>query len=119
MDVSGFATLASHFPDRTVVSTEPGAVHPATHEPAGISGLARVVVSTSVKVEMPAMTRRMIFPERVVGMSGTIHTLTGRAILPISCSIAAMTWSAMSVLGARPGWRATYILAGKACLLSW
>ena len=51
-----------------------------------ILGLARVVVSpTSVKLEMPAMTRRMILPERVLGMSGMIHTLAGRAILPISC----------------------------------
>ena len=65
-----------------------------------ISGLARVETSsTSVKLEIPAMTRRMIFPERVLGMSGTIHTLAGRAILPISCSIAAVTFRAMSSLG--------------------
>ena len=30
----------------------------------------------------------MILPERVFGMSGTIHTFFGRAILPISVSIA-------------------------------
>ena len=34
------------------------------------------------------MTRRMIFPDRVLGMSGTIQTFFGRAILPISVSIA-------------------------------
>ena len=29
------------------------------------------------------MTRRMILPDRVLGMSGTIQTFFGRAILPI------------------------------------
>src|SRR5258708_15922339 len=49
-----------------------------------ISGLASVVMSPgSVKLEIPAMTRRMIFPERVFGMSETIQTFFGRAIFPI------------------------------------
>ncbi len=30
------------------------------------------------------MTRRMIFPDLVLGMSGTIQTFFGRAILPIT-----------------------------------
>jgi len=48
---------------------------------------------------MPAMTRRTIFPERVLVMSGTIHMSGGRAIFPISCSIAAVTFRVMSSLG--------------------
>jgi hypothetical protein len=43
-------------------------------------------------LEMLAMTRRMILPDRVLGMSETIHTFFGRAILPISRSMAALTW---------------------------
>jgi len=39
---------------------------------------------TSAKLEMLAITRRMILPERVFGMSVTIHTFFGRAIDPIS-----------------------------------
>jgi hypothetical protein len=42
-------------------------------------------------LEIPAMTLRMIFPERVLGMSGTIQTLFGRAIFLISVSIALAT----------------------------
>src|ERR1035438_3891973 len=62
-----------------------------------ISGLARVVTSpVSVKLETAAITRRMIFPDRVFGMSGTIHTFLGRAILPISTSMARVTLSAIS-----------------------
>ena len=53
----------------------------------------------SVTLEMPAMTRRTIFPERVLVMSGTIHMSGGRAIFPISCSIAAVTFRVMSSLG--------------------
>ena len=54
-----------------------------------ISGLASVVTSpTSAKLEIAAITRRMILPDRVLGMSGTIQTCFGRAILPISVSIA-------------------------------
>jgi hypothetical protein len=34
------------------------------------------------------MTRRMILPARVLGMSVTIQTCFGRAMLPISLSIA-------------------------------
>ena len=49
------------------------------------------------------MTRRMILPERVLGMSGTIHTFFGRAILPISVSIASLTLSSISLLGAEAG----------------
>ena len=65
-----------------------------------ISGLASVVVSPiSVKFEMLAITRRMILPERVFGMSGTIQTFFGRAIFPISRSIACETFCAISSLG--------------------
>ena len=49
-----------------------------------ISGLASVVTSpTSAKLEIDAMTRRMILPDLVFGMSATIQTFFGRAILPI------------------------------------
>src|SRR3989442_145733 len=68
------------------------------------SGFARVLVSpTSVKLEIPAMTLRMILPERVFGMSGTIQTFFGRAILPIWVSIARATFSSKSAGGASPG----------------
>jgi hypothetical protein len=57
--------------------------------PSTTSGFASVVVSpTSAKLEIAAMTLRMIFPERVLGMSGTIQTVFGRAIFPICASIA-------------------------------
>src|SRR6266581_3090043 len=75
-----------------------------------ISGLARVVTSpTSAKLEIEAITRRMILPDLVLGMSGTIHTFFGRAILPISVSIALLTLPSISVLGWKPGLSATYI----------
>ncbi len=45
---------------------------------------------TSMVLEMAASTRRMILPERVLGMSGTIWTFFGRAILPMEWSIAAL-----------------------------
>ena len=49
------------------------------------SGLARVEISPASSLfEMAARTRRMILPERVFGMSGTITTWLGRAIAPIS-----------------------------------
>jgi hypothetical protein len=44
-----------------------------------------------VKFEIPAITLRMILPERVFGMSETIQTFFGRAIFPISISIACAT----------------------------
>src|SRR6202048_388952 len=69
-----------------------------------ISGLARVVTSPmSMAFEMELSTRRMILPERVLGMSGTIRTYFGRAILPITVSIARTTLSSMDLLGLRPG----------------
>jgi hypothetical protein len=47
--------------------------------PSTISGLARVVMSpTSAKFDTDAITRCMIWPDRVLGMSGTIHTFLGR-----------------------------------------
>src|SRR6516162_10588504 len=68
------------------------------------SGLARVVTSpTSAKLETAAITRRMIFPDLVLGMSGTIHTFLGRAILPISVSIALLTFASIAWLGSKPG----------------
>ena len=54
---------------------------------------------TSAKLEMLAMTRRMILPERVLGMSETIHTFLGLAILPMSFSIIALTFCSISLLG--------------------
>src|SRR5579859_5500269 len=73
------------------------------------SGLARVVTSpTSAKLDIDAITRRMIFPDRVLGMSGTIQTFFGRAILPISVSIALLTLPSISVLGWKAGLSETY-----------
>src|SRR3972149_2280541 len=64
------------------------------------SGLASVVTSpTSMKLETAAMTRRMIFPERVLGMSGTSQTFRGRAILPMILSIASFTFSSTPLPG--------------------
>ena len=77
--------------------------------PSTTSGLASVVTSpTSAKLDTDAMTRRMIFPDRVLGMSGTIHTFFGRAILPISVSIAATTLASIPP-GSTPGLSETYI----------
>jgi hypothetical protein len=82
--------------------------------PSTISGLARVVTSpTSVKLDTAAITRRMIFPDRVLGMSGTTHTCFGRAILPISTSIAVMTLPAISSLATKPGLSETYISTAR------
>ena len=50
----------------------------------------------------------MILPERVFGMSETIHTFFGRAIFPISLSIASLTFCSISLLGVNPGLSATY-----------
>ena len=62
---------------------------------------------TSAKLETAAITRRMILPERVFGMSETIHTFFGRAIFPISLSIASLTFCSISLLGVNPGLSAT------------
>src|SRR5262249_29907622 len=71
------------------------------------SGLASVVMSpVSMVLEIAARTRRMIFPERVFGMSGTMWTFLGRAIFPIIVSIVETTLSTMSLLGAMPGFSA-------------
>ena len=51
------------------------------------------------------MTRRMIFPDRVLGMSATIHTLAGRAIFPISRSIASTTRFLVIVAGGVAGFQ--------------
>jgi hypothetical protein len=52
----------------------------------------------------------MILPDRVFGMSGTIQTFCGRAILPISVSIARLTFRPRSPGSARlPGLSETYI----------
>ncbi len=55
------------------------------------------------------MTRRMILPDRVLGMSGTIQTFFGRAILPISVSIAAITLASIPSSLRTPGLSETYI----------
>ena len=57
-----------------------------------------VTSTTSVKLDTAAMTWRMIFPDRVLGMSGMIHTFFGRAIFPIWVSIDAVTLAACSSL---------------------
>ena len=41
--------------------------------------------------DVAAITRRMILPDLVFGMSGTIQMFFGRAILPMSVSIAVFT----------------------------
>ena len=56
---------------------------------------------TSRLLEMEASTRRMIFPERVLGMSFTIQTLRGLAILPISRMMASEIFFSNSGLGDR------------------
>ena len=77
--------------------------------PSTISGLASVVTSpASAKLETAAMTLRMILPDLVLGMSATIQTFPGRAILPISVSITLVTLSSISLLGLRPGLSETY-----------
>ncbi len=57
----------------------------------------------SMVLEMAARTRRMIFPERVLGMSGTMWIIFGRAILPIMVSMVAITLSSTAFLGRMPG----------------
>src|ERR1700761_2641365 len=75
---------------------------------ATMSGLARVVMSpVSRLLEMAARTRRMILPERVLGMSGTMWIFLGRAILPIMVSMVDMILSVMALLGWTPGFRET------------
>ena len=64
---------------------------------------------TSVKLDVAAMTRRMILPDRVLGMSGTIQMFFGRAILPMSVSIAALTLASIAGLASIPGLSETYI----------
>ena len=66
------------------------------------------------------MTRRMIFPDRVLGMSGTIHTFFGRAILPISVSIVAVPVIddirgrvVEMYISLKPGYEASDAMAGK------
>ena len=54
------------------------------------------------------MTRRMILPERVFGMSETIHTFFGRAILPISLD-SLDTFGRSRRSASKPGLSATYI----------
>src|ERR1700731_1107063 len=73
------------------------------------SGFASVVISpTSSVLEIAARTRRMIFPERVLGMSGTTWTAFGRAIFPIIVSISRVTFSPISLWEiVTPGFSAT------------
>src|SRR5438093_11166155 len=72
------------------------------------SGLARVDTSPgSWRFDIAASTRRMIFPERVLGMSGTMSTRRGLAIAPIPETTAADIRFAISADAARPGFNAT------------
>ena len=74
------------------------------------SGLASVVVSpTSTKLEIAAVTRLMILPERVLGRSAETHTWAGRAMGPIIVAIAPLTSSTTSWLSSYPGLRDMYI----------
>src|ERR1700674_704107 len=72
-----------------------------------ISIFASVVMSpTFILLEIAASTRRMSLPERVLGMSGTMRTAFGRAILPIMVSIVRITFSVISwALAVTPGLR--------------
>src|SRR3989441_3675324 len=73
------------------------------------SGLASVDTSPgSCLLEIAASTRRMILPERVFGMSGTMITCRGLAIAPIWETTDAEIFFAMSSEGLRPGFSATY-----------
>src|SRR5260370_20955641 len=73
---------------------------------ATMSGFARVVMSpVSMLLEMAARTRRMILPERVLGMSGTMWMVLGRAILPIMVSLVETTLSWMGLVVGTPGLR--------------
>src|SRR5436190_13276365 len=73
------------------------------------SGLASVDTSPgSCLLEIAASTRRMILPERVLGMSGTMITWRGLAIAPIWDTTDAEIFFAMSSEGLRPGLSATY-----------
>src|SRR5205823_9696583 len=74
------------------------------------SGLARVVTSPIFMVlEIDAKTRRIIFPERVLGISGTMYTCLGLAIGPMIVSMARTTFCSTALSGAIPGLRDTYI----------
>ena len=74
-----------------------------------ISGFANVVVSpTSLPLDMAASTLRMIFPERVFGISGTIQTFLGLAILPMESQRLCEILAANSGLCSYPGFRETY-----------
>src|SRR6201982_2984994 len=78
--------------------------------PSTTSGLASVVMSpTSVKFDTEAMTRRMILPDLVLGMSGTIQMFFGRAILPMSVSIAVLTLPSTPESAETPGLSDMYI----------
>ena len=71
------------------------------------SGLASVMtLPTSPLLEMAPSTLRMILPERVLGMSGTIHTFLGFAIFPICSQIASEIFWASSGVASTPGLRA-------------
>ena len=79
-----------------------------------ISGLASVVMSpVSVKFEVAAITRRMILPDLVFGMSGTIQMFFGLAILPMSVSIATLTLFSTSGEASKPGLSAMYISTAR------
>src|SRR5437879_806339 len=73
-----------------------------------ISGLARVDTSPgSWRFEIAASTRRMIFPERVLGISGMMMTWRGRAIAPILETTDAETLFAIFTEGSSPGFNET------------
>ncbi len=61
-----------------------------------------------MKFDTDAITRRMILPDLVFGMSLTIQTFFGLAILPISTSIARVTLASMPS-GSMPGLSEMYI----------
>src|SRR3989442_15594356 len=57
---------------------------------------------------MAARTRRIILPERVLGMSGTTWMDFGRAILPIMVSMVDFTLSWMALVVGTPGFSEMY-----------
>src|SRR5438270_705673 len=64
---------------------------------------------TSAKLDVAAITRRMILPDLVFGMSGTIQMFFGRAILPMSVSIAFVTLASTPESAETPGLSEMYI----------
>ena len=71
-------------------------------------GFAKVVMSpTSCLFAIADKTLRIILPDLVFGISGTIHTLPGFAMGPISLANLSVTFFSISALAFIPGLRET------------